>query len=295
MRLRDIKEIVLSNYKNINFDGTSRGNGTYVVTNFQEAIDSINNLKEFDFIQDALNNLVQIEDIYFNKAREDKVILDSATYSAFESIISSIKDKCDTVIKLINEAIPDQSESSISIKLPDFQDLTKLSEFFNDLDKALTQSLVNEVIKGKVQLQNFDSGSYWVEVAIGGATAMQFVAGLTWTAAVVRKKFLEGDLLKKKVESMGIKNEALEEVKNALTAELDLLIEVESKNLLENQKIDYDHEFLGRVKFSVKTLAKLIYEGTEIHHSLMAPEEVKNLFPDFKKIEAIQSKIKQLE
>ncbi|WP_238582276.1 hypothetical protein, partial [Cellvibrio sp. OA-2007] len=50
-----------------------------------------------------------------------------------------------------------------------------------------------------------------------------------------------------------------------------------------------------RVESSIKTLAKLIQQGAEVHPSLMAPESVKNLFPDYKKIDSITSQIKRLE
>lgn len=295
MRLREIREIIANNYNKLNFDAASRGSGNITISNFQRVIDSVNNMKDFKFLETELEKLKQIDDIYYNKSSEDIVIVDNVTYNAFNEIITLIKLKCSTAINIIDESIPDQNENSISVKLPNYNDLSDLSVFFSELDKALRQSLVNDVINGKVELQNFDSGSYWVEIIIGGGVALNFVAGLTWTAAVIRKKFLEGELLKKKVESMGIKNEALEEISDALSKELEIMVDTESKQLLDNQQINYDPEFLGRVKFSVKTLAKLIYEGTEIHHSLSAPEEVKNLFPDFTKIEAIQSTIKQIE
>jgi hypothetical protein len=42
----------------------------------------------------------------------------------------------------------------------------------------------------------------------------------------------------------------------------------------------------------IKDLAGLIEKGAEIHPALTAPEDVKNLFPDFTKLELIESKQK---
>jgi hypothetical protein len=39
---------------------------------------------------------------------------------------------------------------------------------------------------------------------------------------------------------------------------------------------------------------ELIEKGAEVHPALMAPENVKNLYPDFKKLGSVESKIKQI-
>lgn len=41
-------------------------------------------------------------------------------------------------------------------------------------------------------------------------------------------------------------------------------------------------------------MAELIGKGTEIHPSLMAPENVANLFPEISKLPLIESRIKKL-
>jgi hypothetical protein len=284
MRLREIKKIIEDNLPLIAFNAEKTG-GSVVVTNYLKAINAINNLADFMFVSDEINSLKGMPWVYYNKSREERVIIDDQTFRGFNIVVDSIKGKCNTVIELINEAIPEENVNSISVKLPDYKELNQLSRFFSELDKSLGQAIINDTIEGKVELQNFDSGSLWIEIVVGSGIALSFIAGLTWSAMVIRKKFLEGDILIKKIEAMGIKNESLKEIQTTIEKELELLIEAETVELLGKYEFpESNPEYTERLKYSVKTLGKLLYEGAEIHHSLTAPEEAKNLFPDYNKV-----------
>lgn len=56
-----------------------------------------------------------------------------------------------------------------------------------------------------------------------------------------------------------------------------------------------DNEYKNRLIYSITELAKLINDGVQVHPSLMAPEESKNLFPDYKNLDYIESKTKLIE
>lgn len=293
MRLRDIKKILEDNIpKLINLRENTIG-AQYELTNIPEAVDALVNLEVFDFLSDEIAAIKQVKSVYYS--RLPTMYIDSSTYSSFMSQYNSIRIKCNAVLKAINQAIPDQDENSISVKLPPINNLSELSKFTSDIDKALNQAIANDYIKGQVQLQNFDSGSYWFEIILGSQTALAFVGSLVWSAAVIRKKKYEGDLLKQRVRSLEIKNDALADLEKGLDDQLKMACETEAKILLDQNKISgYDNEFLERIKLSIGVMANLLMQGAEIHQPINAPEEVKNLFPDYKNLELVESKIKSL-
>ena len=121
------------------------------------------------------------------------------------------------------------------------------------------------------------------------------VSSVAWSAAVISKKFNENKVLEQTIRSMEIKNESLEDILESQKVITSQFIENEALAISDKHFTEHDNERNERIKNAIKTFAKLIQEGAEIHPSLIAPETVKNLFPDFKKLDNITSKIPQIE
>ena len=75
------------------------------------------------------------------------------------------------------------------------------------------------------------------------------------------------------------------------------------KNVVAAEARHLEKEFFGdeenperleRVKHSIETMQELLEKGAEVHPALLAPEQVKNLFPDYKKLGSVESRIKQI-
>jgi hypothetical protein len=114
--------------------------------------------------------------------------------------------------------------------------------------------------------------------------------------AVVFKKMQEGKIFSEHVRGLKIKNESIEEIQKAQKKVLDVMVEGEAKRLEAEfyGESESDPERTQRIKMAVVTLAELIEKGTEIHPALNAPEKADNVFPDFKNLFALQSKVKQI-
>ena len=94
---------------------------------------------------------------------------------------------------------------------------------------------------------------------------------------------------------MKIKNESLKEIQEAQKKELDLIIDAEANQLyVENFTTEGNNEQIERLKLSVKLLSEQLDKGAEVHPALNTPEKVSNLFPDMKKLESVESRIKKL-
>lgn len=187
-------------------------------------------------------------------------------------------------------------EASIIVKLPTSQDFKTVVSDQDPILKALEAVLLHPTINGQLVLKSWETGSFWLHLYLGSALAVGVVGSIAWSACVIRNKWLQGELLVKHLEALGVKNEltthAAEKAKEAVDAALD----AEALAIYERiAKGEPDHEQVARIKRSITMLAKLVGRGAEIHPSLMAPEEAKNLFPDFKVLETIASRIPQLK
>lgn len=292
MRLRIMKKIIEDSISKLGYSIQSVPGGIRI-DNYIYAMNTLEELSRFNFLKTEIEAIKLISNVYYS--RLPYVVIEQGIFNNFDALMERVKMKCATVIDAISEVLPKQNENSISIKIPEIRGIDELTKIVKDLDTILSQSLINEYFDAKVEVQNFDTGSNWIEIVVGTGLALNFVAGLAWSAAVIRKKLIEGDLMKQKVRSLEIGNEALNAIEQGLEKEIEILCDSEAKQLLlENNISDPKPEYTQRVKHSIKLLANLISKGAEIHPALNTPEESKNLFPDFAKLPNIQSKIKEL-
>lgn len=213
-----------------------------------------------------------------------------------------LKVKLDNLINLVGslstsfkKITGETNENSISIKLPEVTDFEDLSKFSSDFHKILSQAIVNDEINGQVRIDSVENGSIWLDVYLGATAAVTLIGSLTWSAAVIFKKFKEGQLIEQHVKSLEIKNDSLEEIQEKQKLALDLMIEAEARSLYNENFEGDDNEQIERLKLSVKMLSNLIEKGAEIHPALNQPEKVSNLFPDMKKLNSLESRIKKIE
>jgi hypothetical protein len=75
---------------------------------------------------------------------------------------------------------------------------------------------------------------------------------------------------------------------------LNGIVTAEAIHLEKEAYGEENPERLERIKHSIEMMQGLLEKGAEVHPALMAPEQVKNLFPDFHKLGSVESKIKQI-
>jgi hypothetical protein len=296
MRLRDLRSIIAINTNKFTcaLDGVPGNNSLRNVNKYIDAIEATEEYKLFGIFPSLTNQLSSIKQIYSN--RTGSVVLDVGTANAFQIAIEQLRAASIAILEMIDSAIPKQESNSISIKLPQYNNLNDLSVFFEKLNQVINQGLVNDYVKGDVKLQNFDSGSFWIEIIIASQFALNLFTGIVWASAVIAKKIMEVQILEQQLRGLEIRNDLLGEISESAKKKIDVVLEAETQHLLSQLNIEPpDPEYNQRLMHSVETLAELILKGTEIHPSLSAPEEVKNLLPDFKSLTSIVSKIKQLE
>ena len=191
--------------------------------------------------------------------------------------------------------LPAPADNQVFVRLSHVENLTELSRQIEILEKALSQTILDSKLGGKLEVASVDNGSVWLLLIVGTPAAVTFIGGLAWAAAVVFKKAQEGLLVQQHVGSLKIKNEALDQIREAQGKLLNEMVEAEARHLdKETYGEDESPERLKRIQFAIESLQTLIEKGAEIHPALNAPEQVSNLFPNFKNLGLVESKIKQI-
>lgn len=156
-----------------------------IIENYEKTMIYLSRIRNFDFIENDINRLEEKCSSIFN-SRTGKLIVPTSTKNEFVNRMNIIKGKLDTLKSIGEEFIKKEDETDINVKIPT-NDLTEISKIFNEIDKALNQTIVNKKINGKVEVKKFETGSLWVGIGLGSVAAISFVGSMLWASQVIRK------------------------------------------------------------------------------------------------------------
>jgi hypothetical protein len=209
---------------------------------------------------------------------------------------NELRDYIKSLASFLNAlGVQPPTEADIYVRFETVGDLPAFNAQLATLQLILEQTILDPKIGGKMEIRSVDKGSIWLHLFIGSVQAVGVVGSIAWSAAVVYKKFQEGRLVEQHVQSLKIKNDALKQIQEGQEKLLKDVVEAEAKHL-EKEIFggEENPDRLERIKHAIRLMQELIEKGAEVHPALMAPENVKNLYPDFKKLGSVESKIKQI-
>ena len=252
-----------------------------------------------DKLKIALDKLLSINFIKLNDSSIYPIVVASSSESIlFDkrkntlSTIADLKKAVELMDRWINGYVPnEQDKETVNIKLPKISNFDVLNKVANELQLAFS-TVICEYEGGKIEIVQFDHGSFWCVIKVG--TALLLFTGLAWAGAVVAKKTIECRSAYEVYRNASARNEMLEELKRLNKAQIDIVIEQEAKLIQQEHFSKEDNEQLERIKNSILNISELILKGTEIQPAIAAPEDVKNLFPDFSCLPLIESRTKKL-
>lgn len=262
--------------------------------NVNEFKNFIEYIKPLDFYHDEISFLLK-SDLY--KTTNDEVRFSDEGHSREVRTVADYLIESFRALKIaLPKLVPSSNENSIDIKLPKPTDLDSLNQMMLTIEKTLSQVVVNNKIKGSVKVGHWEYGSFWIELMLATPAAVSLVAGIAWSAAVVSKKWKEVKIFEEQARALQLKNDSMEDILKAQRALTSDLIENEANGLLAEHFDSNDNEQRERIKYAIKEFSTLIQNGAEVHPSLMSPETVQNLFPDYGQLSSIESKVtKQIE
>ncbi len=293
MRLKEIEKILSGvDFQSVPLSIEHVGTSLSTLKNLIRFKELLVVVEQVNIYEDEINRLEQSE-IY--QTSHDNIQISRSTAIELYNLAKYITDSASSLLLVFKKLLPASNQDSISVKLPEPANFEELVKTMSILQKSISQVVVHKDIEGSVNINNWEFGSFWLELLLGTQAAVAVVSTIAWSAAVISKKFNENIILEKTIRAMEIKNESMEDILKSQKVMTNQLIEAETNSVIQKHFTDSDPEHYKRVEFTIKTFAKLIQEGAEVHPSLLAPEKVKNLFPNYKNINAITSQIKQIE
>jgi hypothetical protein len=264
--------------------------------NFEKFKQAVNEIKQLNIFDSEINN---IEKQKFFLREGDNIELASSEARIFTSQVKQLLEAVQLLYKTLDKVIiqnEKNDQNSIFIKLPVVNDLAELTAEIEIFNKILLLTILDPKIGGQILLETVEPGSVWLKINLGVASAVTLIGSLTWSSAVVYKKYQEGKLMEELVNQQKLENKNRENIINATKVLTDFVIQAEAQNIYNSyyQDGEVDNEQIERIKVSIKMLSEEIHKGAEINPSLTAPEDVTNLFPDMKSLPSIESKIKKI-
>lgn len=225
----------------------------------------------------------------------DTVQVELGFFTEFKSLAATLDVYCRAMLQTL-DFLAQGSEGDLAIKLPPISDLSAIVSKLEKLEQVFAQAMSTLPDPPTLKVAKWEKGSLWIDLTVGSAAGVALIGGVTWAAACAYKKYQEGKLLEKMSDGLGIKNEVLASLRDGIAFAIETEIQAEAKRLDEkHSKGKGDPETIERLQYCIRETFEMIKEGTEIHPALMAPEDVKNAFPNMAEILTLPSTQKLLK
>lgn len=237
-----------------------------------------------------------MESNLYSTAQDSLLISDDRTRNALWNQANNIIRKALLLVDIADSLVPTLTDTSISILLPNTHDLQSLTKSLKSIEKVISLLVSNKHINSEIKIENWEHGSFWINLTVGSAAAVMIISSAVWSSAVISKKITEDKYLEQQVRLMQLKGDSIEDLVNTQKILLDKMIKNETQAIIDKHlDATTDVEEFNRIEESIKLLSELIGNGTQVVPALAVPEEVQNLFPDFSNLTQIVSKIPQIE
>ena len=284
MRLRDIGNVIDENIKLLQhrlLKISSDPNQLRLdnVFNIRESVERISGTGVFD---SEIIPIKKFETLFLSST--DSIVLLKSEATELSNHIIRLSNRMNVFNSVAKQVLPEQNENSLSIRLPDTRSLAELSDIFSKLDKIFNQLLVHKKIKGGVALQNFDTGSEWIEILFNSIKAVFIISTLAYMVILVKREEIKNQELLEVVRNRKITNDLIERLSEEMLAQSSKLIDDKMSEFIQEAGIDKkDNEYFERYKNCVSILTELIDKGLKFFPSTKSPNDIKSILPDFSK------------
>lgn len=300
MRLRELKDKIEKIGVDLNITSSSTGsNNTIQVNNLNEINTKLMQLDELGVFSSSIKKLEETVPDLFNY-RGGTLNTSKTEFNNYQKIIREINIEISAVLTAIKMAIPEQDKYSISIKLPPYNNLKKVGRFIQDIEVIFSQVLPSN-LRTDIKLNNFDSGSNWIEVIVNNEQAMLFLGSFVEvTLLFVKCKYINLVSTKSELEkSNKITGDDQSQASKVIDALIKESASIQVEEFLKDKDISDDRisdvlEYKQTLNLQMIELAKYLVQGAEIHPALNAPEEVKKEFPNADETRSLANEIKTL-
>jgi hypothetical protein len=189
----------------------------------------------------------------------------------------------------------EQDPHSISIRLPDGDDLSQIASDLKLIQTSLSQVILAPEIGGTLRVQTWLPGSLWIEIILGTKAAVAAVGSIVWAALYLQRKKLENERVSEQTRTLEIGNDYLEKLAQAQARMIDHVLASEARAIeAEYFSGEENPERLQRIKYAIQTWGEMFERGAEVRPALNSPTDEKVQFPTPDGAKLIESRIKHL-
>jgi hypothetical protein len=242
----------------------------------------------------------KVESILFSdpmRISAKTISVEQKDFYTLKNLAQEIDAAVATLIAFVFMRLPQAEEGTerISVKLGNGQQFSVVVEKVERLESLLSQALSVLEDTPIVHVEGWETGSLWIDLAVGSSAAVFLIGGISWAATCVLKKYQEAKILEKMCEGLSIKNDALRSIQEAADDAVKAVVTAEARRLdSKHSKKSGEPETIQRLEHCIRGFFEMIKEGTEIHPSLTAPEAVQNVFPKLGEVLGLESGTKLL-
>ena len=207
----------------------------------------------------------------------------------FQALIDKIKDKTEAVKSSIELSLPEQSENSISIGLPDYTHFNNIETVTETLNKSLSIICGIENYRSEIMIQNFDSGSLWFEIVLTSSSTVGFVGFIVKTSFSLVAHFRTLQMQKLILESMETETSQKSKLYDGLNQIFDYQVRQTLENAIENENKQIDPEDISKLVKSMSMLIPLLEQGTTFAPASIQTPETQAEFPTIEAMKALAS------
>ena len=257
------------------------------VINFKRFADDVAAIPAF---KEPVQTLKQTA-IYLSSA--DQITVNRKIFKRIYKLHAKLFAYVEVLKKTIGDNLGQTSGRQIVIKLSDPDDLELMLKSLKTIQAELSHILVNDRIKGDVKIESWDIVAGEVNIFIASHAAMQLIGSISGAAVLICQKMREGRFIYQYIQELKVKDESLLDINSGHDQAIqDLVDEQTAAVLQEHFNGDKSDELQDRLRSAISRFAELLDRGTEIHPATNAPEKVRRLFPNLKKLTGATSQIK---
>lgn len=291
MRLILLREAINTAYNTFSYKAYS-SNGFYFIDQVDKAKIAILELLSVDFFNDQ--DKILLEPI-LNSTGTKISYNDNDLWGKTTGLLNGISYTLRLLNDWFSKFMPQEQDPDniVNIKLPQIQEFKDLENISKKLSGPFS-IIVKEVEGGHIEIKQFDHGSLWIVIGVGSLSAVMLVGAIAWSAAVIAKKWNELNISIEVARTAKLKNDAIEELVKYQKDTINQLAQQEADLIANKCFSTEDSEKNARLREALKDISELLIKGVEIQPALCAPENVSNLFPNYKMLPLIESKISKL-
>ena len=223
----------------------------------------------------------------------DPIITRKDVAEQFAVKVKSLNGAAACVHRSLHALMLDTSDTQVVIRLPQNGDLSALVTDLSNLDRLLSQAVLNDCVNGGVRVAGFDRGSEWLVLDLASIPAVVMLGMMYKYILWSREKEQDIQIKRSLAESIDIDNETKRKIHQALDNQLKEHERETLELVLQAGGIPTsENELSQRVLNSIKLLEKLVEKGMEIGPVTTSPRNVKELFAG---AESFSDAQKQLE